>query len=72
MKKLSILFTALAVALSDVMCAVVAYNYSSLSWCGRFGECSAPASSAFLLAIPFGIGIAVCAGLAVVFHRKAG
>lgn len=72
MKKWSILFAALAVALSDAMCAVVAYNYSGLYWCGRYGGCSAPASTAFLYAIPFGVGIAVCAGLAAVFYKKAG
>ena len=45
--------------LSHVMCAVVAYNYASLLWCGRYGLCSAPADTAFFYAIPFGMGMAV-------------
>ena len=36
MKTLSIVFSALAVILSDVMCAVVAYNYCNLTWSGRY------------------------------------
>lgn len=71
MKKLSILFSILALILSHVMCVVVAYNYASLLWCGKYGGCSAPAYVAFFLAIPFVIGIVVCVALAVVFKRKA-
>ncbi len=70
MKKLSVLFAVLAVLLSDVMCAVVAYNYSqmlcAIAHCGT----SAPASVAFLLAIPFLIGIFVCLMLAWIFGCK--
>ena len=69
-KKLSTIFTALALILSHIMCIVVAYNYASLLWCGKHGLCSAPASVAFLYAIPFGVGILICAILAVVFKRK--
>ncbi len=32
MKKLSVFFWILAVILSDVMCAVVAYNYCNMLW----------------------------------------
>ncbi len=32
MKKLSIIFSVLAILLSDIMCAVVAYNYCALEW----------------------------------------
>ena len=70
MKKMSYLFIALAVLLSDIMCFVVAYNYRAML-CGiEHAGYSAPASTAFLYAVPFVIGIVVCAILAKVFHRK--
>ena len=71
MKKLSIVFWVLAALLSDWMCAVVAYNYCDLSWGGRYAGYSAPASTAFLYAIPFALGIIACIVLAVVFRKKA-
>jgi len=36
MKKLSTIFAVLAILLSDVMCAVVAYNYCALEWGGKY------------------------------------
>ncbi len=68
-KYLSYIFIALAILLSDVMCATVAYDYCAM----QRGMNSAPASVAFLLAIPYAIGIAICVILAWVFcirHRK--
>lgn len=67
---LSCLFTALAILLSDVMCAAVAYHYCDMQWCGRYGGCSAPASVAFLLVIPYAAGIAVCVILAWYFKKR--
>ena len=70
MKKLSILFALLAVLLSDIMCAVVAFNYRDML-CGiEHAGYSAPSSTAFLLVIPYAIGIGICIILAVVFKRK--
>ena len=44
MKKLSYLFIAIAILLSDIMCAVVAFNYRDMI-CGIEHSCySAPAS----------------------------
>ncbi len=60
-----------AAVLSDVMCAVVAYNYCALQWGGRYAAYSAPACTAFLYLIPYGAGIAVCVVLALFFGRKA-
>ena len=61
MKTWSIVFAALAVLLSDVMCAVVAYLYRDML-CGIAHDCySAPAGVAFLYAIPFAAGIIICA-----------
>ncbi len=71
MKKLSIIFGVLAVILSDIMCAVVAYNYCDLLWGIEYEGYSAPASTAFVYAIPYGIGIIVCLVLAVVFYKKS-
>ena len=70
MKKLSYLFTALAIVLSDIMCFVVAYNYRDML-CGiEHAGYSAPAGTAFLYAIPFVVGIIVCAVLAIRFRKK--
>ena len=71
MKKLSVIFGLLAVLLSDVLCAVVAFHYRDMLCCIEHTGCSAPADVAFLLAIPFVVGIVVCAILAVFFRRKA-
>ena len=71
MKTWSIEFAALAVLLSDVMCAVVAYLNRDML-CGIAHDCySAPAGVAFLYAIPFAAGIIICAALACVLKKKA-
>lgn len=71
MKKLSIVFGLLAIILSNVMCAVVAFNYRDML-CGIQHSCySAPAWVAFLSAIPYVVAIAVCIILAVVFNRRS-
>ncbi|MBQ5957312.1 MAG: hypothetical protein IJL46_07070 [Clostridia bacterium] len=70
MKKLWILFIVLAVILSDVMCAVVAYSYCDLVWGGKYAGYSAPPSTAFAFAIPFLIAIAVCLAVAYVLRKK--
>lgn len=43
MKALSTVFWIFAVLLSDVMCAVVAYNYCDMLWCIKYAGYSAPA-----------------------------
>ena len=71
MKTMSMVFGMLAILLSDIMCAVVAYNYCDML-CGiEHAGYSAPASTAFLFAIPYAIGIAICVILAIVFKKKA-
>lgn len=69
-KKLWIVFLILAVLLSDVMCAVVAYDYCAMKWCGQYAGCSAPAYVALFELIPFGIAIAACGVLSRFFYRK--
>ena len=70
MKKISNIFIALAIILSNVMCAVVAYNFCKMQWGARYGMYSAPAWVTFLYAIPYGIGIAVCVVVAVVLRKR--
>jgi len=70
-KYLSVLFGALAILLSDVMCAVAAYNYCALEWGARYEGWSAPANTALVLVIPpYGAGIAACAALCWLFGKK--
>ena len=71
MKKLSYLFIAIAILLSNIMCSVVAFNYRDML-CGieHLGY-SAPASVAFLSAIPFGIGIIICAVVAYTIYKMS-
>lgn len=71
MKKLSILFSILAILLSDIMCYVVGYNYCNMKWGIKYSCFSAPASVAFLGCIPYLMGIAVCVVLAVLFCKKS-
>ena len=68
-RRLSHLFVALAVLLSNVMCAAVAYHYCALRLGAQSGF-SAPASIAFLLCIAYGAGIMLCAALAWLFYKK--
>ena len=71
MKKHSYLFAVLAVLLSNVMCAVVAYRWRDML-CGiEHGGYSAPASVSLLYALPFAIGIIICVILSVYFYRNS-
>ncbi|MBP3593239.1 MAG: hypothetical protein J6J44_01825 [Lachnospiraceae bacterium] len=70
MKKIYNIFIVLAILLSDVMCAVVAYNFGILYLGGKYGMYSAPTWVAFLYGIPFVIGIVVCVIVAVVIKKR--
>ena len=69
MKKISTIFILLAILLSNVMCAVVAYNFSQMQRGAEYGH-SAPAWVAFLYAIPYGIGIGACILVALVLRKR--
>ncbi len=70
MKKLSNIFGLLAIILANIMCAVVGYNYATML-CGiEHKGFSAPANTAFLLAIPYLIGVVVCIMIALVLRKK--
>ena len=71
MKKIAVCFWILAVLLSDIMCAVVAFNYCNMVWGIKYAGYSAPAQTAFLLAIPYVIGISICIALAIFFKKKS-
>ena len=64
------LFTALAILLWGALCAHTAYTYCDLLWGGRYAGYSVAADTAFLLVIPYGIGIAVCMVAALFFRQK--
>ena len=70
MKNVSRLFLILAVILSNVMCAVVAYISCDMQWGIKYAGYSGPANVAFLYAIPYGIGISVCVLVAVVLKKR--
>lgn len=69
-KHLACIFAALAILLSNVMCAVVAYNYCDLLWGGRYAGYSAPPGVAFVYCIPYGAGIIICVILTRIFSKK--
>ncbi len=68
MKNWSALFTGIALVLSHVMCAVVAYEYCNMIW-GQAQGWSAPPETALALAIPYLIGIGLCMILARHFKK---
>lgn len=70
-KKLAYFFGALAVVLSNVMCAVTAYNYCELTIGAQYAAYSAPPWVAFLLCIPYIIGMIICVIAALSFHKKS-
>ena len=71
MKTLSSVFWILAVLLSDVLCAVVAYTYCDMKWGIQYAGYSAPAWTALLTGIPYAVGIATCVILAIFFTKKS-
>lgn len=70
MKKISNIFIILAVILSNIMCAVVAYGFCNMQWGIKYAGYSAPEWVAFLYAIPYGIGIVLCIIVAVVLRKR--
>ena len=70
MRKLGCALFTIAILLSDVMCAHVAYVYRGML-CGieHLGY-SAPAGIAFLIAIPYLIGIVACVIAGAILIRK--
>ena len=70
MKKLSISCLILAILSSNIMCARVAYEYCNMEWGIKYAGYSAPKEVAFLVAIPYIIGIIICICLYIFFKKK--
>ena len=61
---------AMAVILSNMMCADVAFNYASLLCSIEHKGFSAPASVAFFVMIPYVAGIIICLILAFIVNKS--
>ena len=71
MKIAAYILSAAAVIITNIGCAAVAYNYRDML-CGiEHAGFSAPASVAFLGAIPYALAVTICVILAVVFYKKS-
>ena len=71
MKKLSYLFGAIAVLLSHVTCATVAYSYRDALCAAEHKGASAPASVAFFYAIPYAAAIISAIVLSILCYKKS-
>ena len=70
MRKISNILFAFAIILSNVMSAVVAYNYCELEWGMRYAGYSAGPEVAFFYIVPYGIAIAGCVAIAMILRKK--
>lgn len=70
-RALAVSFIVAAIILSNIMCAHVAFQYGKMLMGIKYAAYSAPASVAFLLAIPYAFGIITCLILARVFWKKS-
>ena len=71
MKSLSFVFGLLAVLISDVMFAVVTYEYCKLYYGMKYEGWSAAPEIAFLLLIPFMLFVTCCLLLSYLFKKKS-
>lgn len=67
MKKLSTIFAALGILLSNMMCVAVTYNCTVLRYAP--GN-SAPWRVGLLFAIPFAVGIIACSVVSYIAKKK--
>lgn len=70
-RRISIICLLAAVILSDVMCAAIAYQYCDIMWKTKYFLTSAPADMAFILIIPFALGIIFFGILSLIYYRKS-
>jgi len=63
-------FGAIAIVLSHIMCIVVTWNYRDMLYGIEHSGYSAPASVAFITAVPYLIAILACVILSAIFKRK--
>ena len=67
---LSVIFAVLSVILLITMCIIVTYNYTAMLYGIKYLGFSAPANSAFLMIIPYGLAIIVRLVLSSFFSRR--
>jgi len=70
-KVLAIVFTVIGLFLSHAMCANVAFEYCNMLWGIKYAGYSAPADVAFLIAIPYLLGIIISFGIVFFIWKKS-
>ena len=70
MKKISTIFAALAILLTNIMCVVVTNLCTSGYHAAKHHFTSAPWEVGFLFIIPFAIGIIACSIVAVIAKKR--
>lgn len=63
-------FAALGLILSHAMCAHVAFCYCDMLWGIQYAGYSAPADTAFPLALPYLAGMFAAFAMAFIFYKK--
>lgn len=71
MKKISTIFTALAILLTNIMCVVVTNLCTSGYYAEKHHLTSAPWEVGFLFIIPFAIAIIACSIVSYIAKKKA-
>lgn len=69
-KNLSILFISVALIISHTMVAVVSRNYANIICWSEHEGFSGNTSIAFIIGIPYLIGLIVCIIFAIIFYKK--
>lgn len=69
-KGVSILSLIVAILLSDLMCAAVAFNYVDIVWGIKYAGYQMLPETAFRLLIPFGIGILIFLAIFMLFWHR--
>ena len=70
-KIISTVFAAITAVLHTVMCIFVTYQYCSLQCSTLHGGGDAPASIAFLFAVPFLVATGISLALCLYFKKKS-
>ena len=70
-KVISLVFVAIGLLLSHAMCLHIAYEYCNMLWGIEYLGYSAPASTAFFLAISYLAGIIISLTTALALWKKA-